>query len=90
MCSVYGQSPQAFFFLLAFSAHLVWKDVKASSKEPHMQPPVSEATKSSLFSLCISFKVCQTAFSAMTHYQKRPLTFLACLELIFISAVSQN
>lgn len=77
---------QGFFF----PAHLVCKDEEASSKEPHMQPPASEATKSSLFSPCISLKVCQTAFSAMTPYQKLPLTFLACLELIFISATSQN
>ena len=55
-----------------------------------MQPPVSEATKSSLFSTCISLKVCQPATTAMTHYQKLPPTFLACLELIFISAISQN
>jgi len=57
-------------FYLAFLAHLVCKDEEASSKEPHMQPPVSQATKSPLFSPCISFKVCHTAFSAMTCYQK--------------------
>ena len=89
MCSVCGLSHKPFFGG-AFLAHLVCKDEDASSKEPHMQPPVSEATKSSLFSPRISLKVCQTAFSAMTHYQKWPLTFLALLELIFISATSQN